>query len=176
MTYSIVALDARTGELGVAVQSHYFAVGAAVPWACPGVGAVATQATVKISHGPRALELLHGGFDAHAALDRLISGDQGAATRQLAIVDAAGNAAVHTGGACVPEAGYVARDGVCCQGNILASDRVWPAMLDCFESATGSLQHRLLAALDGGEAEGGDSQRRSWWCRRRGSAGMSRSR
>jgi uncharacterized Ntn-hydrolase superfamily protein len=156
MTYSIVALDARSGEFGVAVQSHYFAVGAAVMWASPGVGAVATQATIKISHGPRALELLQGGFDAQAALERLIGGDEEAATRQLAIVDAAGNTAVHTGGSCVREAGYVARDGVSCQANIVASDGVWSAMLDSFESAPGSLHHRLLAALDAGEAEGGD--------------------
>jgi uncharacterized Ntn-hydrolase superfamily protein len=156
MTYSIVALDSGTGELGVAVQSRYFAVGAAVPWASPGVGAVATQAMVRISHGPRALELLQAGFDARAALDRLIGADDGAATRQLAIVDAAGNPAVHTGVSCIREAGHVARLGVCCQGNMLASDRVWPAMLDTFESASGALHHRLLAALDAAEVQGGD--------------------
>ena len=156
MTYSIVALDRLSGELGVAVQSRYFAVGAVVPWARPGVGAVATQAMVNISYGPRALELLQAGCDAQAALDQLIAADDRAATRQLAIVDAAGNAAVHTGGSCIREAGHVARDAVCCQGNILASDRVWIAMLDAFESSSGALHHRLLAALDAGEAEGGD--------------------
>jgi uncharacterized Ntn-hydrolase superfamily protein len=156
MTYSIVAFDRASGELGVAVQSHYLAVGAAVPWATPGVGAVATQATVNISYGPRALELLRAGCDAQAALSRLIAADEGGASRQLAIVDAAGNAAVHTGGSCIREAGHVARNGVSCQGNILATDRVWPAMLEAFESASGSLHHRLLAALDAAEAEGGD--------------------
>ena len=156
MTYSIVALDSRTGELGVAVQSRYLAVGAVVPWASPGVGAVATQAAVKVSHGPRALELLQAGLDAEVVLDRLIGADEGSATRQLAIVDAAGNAAVHTGDSCIREAGHVARNGVSCQGNILASDRVWLAMLDAFESASGSLHHRLLGALDAAEAEGGD--------------------
>lgn len=156
MTYSIVALDPHSGELGVAVQSRYFAVGATVPWASPGVGAVATQAMVEVSHGPRALELLRAGFDAHAALERLIGADEDAAIRQLAIVDAAGNAAVHTGGLCVREAGHVARDGVSCQGNILATGRPWLAMVDAFESASGALHHRLLAALDAGEAEGGD--------------------
>ncbi len=138
------------------MQSRYFAVGAVVPWASPGVGAVATQAAVKVSHGPRALELLQAGLDAQVVLDRLIGADDGASIRQLAIVDAAGNAAVHTGGSCVPEAGHVARNGVSCQGNILASDTVWSAMLDAFESASGLLHHRLLAALDAAEAEGGD--------------------
>jgi uncharacterized Ntn-hydrolase superfamily protein len=156
MTYSIAALDSRSGEAGVAVQSHYFAVGAAVPWASPGIGAVATQAMVEISLGPRALELLRSGLDAHAALERLMDTDGKAANRQLAIVDVSGNAAVHTGGSCIPEAGHVARDGVCCQGNMLASDRVWNAMLGAFDAASGSLHHRLLAALDAGEAAGGD--------------------
>lgn len=156
MTYSIVALDTQSGELGVAVQSHYLAVGAAVPWARPGVGAVATQATVNVSYGPRALELLQAGCDAQAALGRLIAADEDASIRQLAIVDAAGNAAGHTGGACIREAGHVARNGVSCQGNILATDRVWPAMLEAFESASGFLHHRLLVALDAAEAQGGD--------------------
>jgi uncharacterized Ntn-hydrolase superfamily protein len=156
MTYSIVALDSLTGELGVAVQSRYFAVGAAVPWASPGVGAVATQAMVRISHGPRALELLQAGLDAQVVVDRLIDADEGAAHRQLAVVDAVGNAAVHTGSSCIREAGHLARNGFSCQGNMLASDRVWPAMADAFESASGALHHRLLAALDAAEAQGGD--------------------
>lgn len=138
------------------MQSHYFAVGAAVPWANPGVGAVATQAMVEVSHGPRALELLQAGFDAQATLERLIDADEGAAHRQLAIVDATGTAAVHTGGSCIREAGHIARNGLCCQGNMLASDRVWTAMLDAFESASCALHHRLLAALDAAESSGGD--------------------
>jgi uncharacterized Ntn-hydrolase superfamily protein len=156
MTYSIVARDPQTGELGVAVQSHWFAVGPLVPWATPGVGAVATQANVEVAHGPHALALLSDGLDARSALERLIGGDPGAAGRQLAIVDAAGGVAAHTGSSCMPDAGHVTGDGVSCQANIMASPEVWPAMLRAFEATGGSLVVRLLAALDAAESEGGD--------------------
>ncbi len=156
MTYSIVARDPATGELGVAVQSHWFSVGPLVPWAMPGVGAVATQANIEVAHGPHALALLREGLDAGSALQRLLSADPGAAGRQLAIVDAAGRVAAHTGSSCMPEAGHVTADGVSCQANIMASASVWPAMLEAFERTDGPLAGRLLAALDAAESEGGD--------------------
>jgi uncharacterized Ntn-hydrolase superfamily protein len=156
MTYSIVARDPATGELGVAVQSHWFSVGPLVPWAMPGVGAVATQANIEVAHGPGGLALLRDGLDAATALHRLVSSDPGAAGRQLAIVDAAGGVAAHTGSSCMPEAGHVTADGVSCQANIMVSASVWPAMLEAFQRTGGPLVGRLLAALDAAEAEGGD--------------------
>ena len=156
MTYSIVARDPDTGELGVAVQSHWFAVGPIVPWARPGVGAIATQANIEVSYGPRALELLEAGAAPADVLAQLVSADPGAAGRQVALVDAAGSVAAHTGSGCMPFAGHVTGDGVSCQANIMASERVWPAMLDAFTSANGPLTPRLLDALDAAEAAGGD--------------------
>jgi len=157
VTYSIVALDPQTGELGVAVQSHWFSVGPIVPWACPGVGAVATQANVDASYGPRLLDLLAAGVEAPAALERLVAADSGARGRQVAVVDASGRVAAFTGGECMPFAGDAGGDGVSCQANIMASAAVWGAMLDAFERAQGQrLQDRLLAALDAAEAVGGD--------------------
>jgi uncharacterized Ntn-hydrolase superfamily protein len=156
ITYSIVARDPNTGELGVAVQSHWFSVGPLVPWCRPGVGAVATQASLEVSYGPRGLALLAGGADPSEALAQLAAADPLSATRQVAIVDAAGATAVHTGDQCMPYAGHVAGDGVCCQANIMASAKVWPAMLTAFEQATGPLVGRLMAALHAAEAAGGD--------------------
>ena len=156
VTYSIVARDPVTGQLGVAVQSHYFAVGTVVPWAVPGVGAVATQATVEVAYGPRALDLLEGGASAGEALAQLVADDPGAAGRQVGIVDAGGRVAVHTGEACIPFAGHVTGEGVTCQANIMVSERVWPAMLEAFVDSQGTLTMRLLAALDAAEATGGD--------------------
>jgi uncharacterized Ntn-hydrolase superfamily protein len=156
VTYSIVARDTATGELGVAVQSHWFAVGPIVPWSRPGVGAIATQANVEVGYGPRALELLAAGVAAPDALARLLAQDPGAAGRQVAIVDARGRVAVHTGAGCIPFAGHATGDGVSCQANIMASERVWPAMLDAFGATEGALTPRLMAALDAGERAGGD--------------------
>jgi uncharacterized Ntn-hydrolase superfamily protein len=156
MTYSIVARDPDTGELGVAVQSHWFSVGPIVPWAMPGVGAVATQANAEVAHGPHGLALLQDGIGAATALDRLLSADPGAEGRQVAIVDARGAVAAYTGRSCIAEAGDITGDGVCCQANIMASDRVWPAMLETFSLASGSLAERLMAALEAAEREGGD--------------------
>jgi uncharacterized Ntn-hydrolase superfamily protein len=155
-TYSIVARDPASGELGVAVQSHWFSVGPIVPWARAGVGAVATQANVEVSYGPRALDLLQTGVAAEAALAQLVAEDEGSAGRQVAVVDASGAVAAHTGESCMPSAGHVTGEGVSCQANIMTSARVWPAMLAAFEAAGGSLTMRLLAALDAAEAEGGD--------------------
>lgn len=156
MTYSIVARDSQTGELGVAVQSHWFSVGPQVPWARPGVGAVATQANVRRAYGPEALELLASGVGARDVLARLTAADPGAAGRQVAIVDASGAVAAHTGSACMAFAGHVTGDQVSCQANIMANASVWPSMLGAFSTAAGPLASRLLAALDAAEAAGGD--------------------
>jgi uncharacterized Ntn-hydrolase superfamily protein len=156
MTYSIVARDQQTGELGVAVQSHWFGVGPLVPWARPGVGAVATQANVRVAHGPEALELLARGVSADDALAQLIASDPGAAGRQLAILDSRGAVATHTGSACMAFAGHAIGEQVSCQANIMASETVWGSMLQAFSTAAGPLASRLLAALDAGEEAGGD--------------------
>ena len=156
MTYSIVARDPVTGELGVAVQSHWFSVGSLVTWARPGVGAVATQANIEIAYGPRALDLLAAGVTALDALARLVEEDRLGDSRQVAVIDAAGRVATHTGSSCIPCAGHLIGDGVSCQANIMASERVWPAMLEAFQSAAGPLAGRLLDALDAAEREGGD--------------------
>jgi uncharacterized Ntn-hydrolase superfamily protein len=157
-TYSIVARDPATGELGVAVQSHWFSVGPIVPWARAGVGAVATQANVEVSYGPRALELLERGLEPAQALADLTAEDPGAAGRQVAIVDSEGRVATHTGPNCVPFAGHATGDGVSCQANIMANERVWPAMLEAFTATEGALALRLLAALDAAEVAGGDAR------------------
>jgi uncharacterized Ntn-hydrolase superfamily protein len=156
MTYSIVARDKRTGELGVAVQSHYFQVGPVVPWALAGVGAVATQSQVNISYGPVGLELLQAGYTAEQALRALTAGDPGADLRQCAIVDAAGNVAAHTGGKCIPAAGHLLGDGFSCQANLMERDTVWGAMAAAYESTDAALAERMMAALEAAEAEGGD--------------------
>ena len=140
----------------MAVQSHWFSVGPIVPWARAGVGAVATQANADVSYGPRALELLGAGVAAPHALAQLVAEDPGAAGRQVAVVDADGRVAAHTGSSAIPYAGHIVGDEVSCQANIMASDRVWPAMLDAYLWASGSLRTRLLAALDAAEGEGGD--------------------
>jgi uncharacterized Ntn-hydrolase superfamily protein len=156
VTYSIVARDPVTGELGVAVQSHWFAVGPIVPWARAGVGAVATQANAEVSYGPRALELLENGTDPQHALEQLLAEDPSAASRQVAVLDASGAVAAHTGRSCIAFAGHVTGEGVSCQANIMASERVWPTMIDAFTGADGSLTLRLLAALEAAELAGGD--------------------
>jgi uncharacterized Ntn-hydrolase superfamily protein len=156
MTYSIVARDPETGELGVAVQSHWFSVGPIVPWARPGVGAVATQANAEVAYGPRGLELMQRGTPAPEALERLVAEDPVAASRQVAMVDVQGRVAAHTGSACMAFAGDVQGDGVSCQANIMATEAVWPAMLEAFQDAPGTLTGRLTTALHAAEAEGGD--------------------
>ncbi len=154
MTYSIVARDPDTGELGVAVQSHWFSVGSIVTWARPGVGAVATQANAEAAYGPDALTLLADGVPAPEVLEQLVIGDPGGASRQVAVIDAAGRIGVHTGPACIAHAGHVTGRDASCQANIMASERVWPAMLKAFEAAPGSLTARLLDALDAAERAG----------------------
>lgn len=156
MTYSIVARDPETGSLGVAVQSHYFSVGSIVSWAEPGVGAIATQSLAEVTYGPLGLGLLRGGKDPGAALAALRSADEGEATRQVAMVDASGRVAAHTGDRCIAEAGHVVADGWSVQANMMTRATVWDAMADAFERSTGELPLRMLAALDAAEAEGGD--------------------
>jgi uncharacterized Ntn-hydrolase superfamily protein len=155
-TYSIVARDPQSGELGVAVQSHWFSVGPLVPWARPGVGAVATQANVRVAYGPEALDLLAAGASAPQALAELLANDSGAHGRQVAIVDAHGGVAAHTGSSCMAFAGHVTGGQVSCQANIMAGETVWGRMHDAFNKASGPLAQRLLAALDAGELAGGD--------------------
>ncbi len=156
MTYSIVARDADSGELGVAVQSHWFSVGTVVSWAEAGVGAVATQAHADPAYGPRGLALMRAGRTAAEALATLVAADRDASRRQVAMVDARGHVAVHTGGNCIALAGHATADGVSVQANMMASEAVWPAMLAAYRAAPGPLSGRLLAALDAGEAAGGD--------------------
>jgi uncharacterized Ntn-hydrolase superfamily protein len=155
-TYSIVARDPRTGELGAAVQSHYFSVGPAVPWAEAGVGAVCTQSLVLVDYGPNGLDLMRAGLTARQALDSLLKLDAHNEGRQVAMVDARGNVAAYTGGSCIPEAGHRTGEQYSVQANLMANDRVWPAMARAYESTTGDLAEKLLAALEAAEKEGGD--------------------
>jgi uncharacterized Ntn-hydrolase superfamily protein len=155
-TYSIVARDPATGQIGVAVQSHWFSVGSIVAWAESGVGAVATQSFVDPSYGPLGLALMRSGKSAPQALAALLSADEQAAVRQVAMIDASGDRAAHTGDRCIREAGHLLGDGYSVQANLMKSATVWPAMAEAFESGKGDLADRLLAALEAAEAEGGD--------------------
>ena len=155
-TYSIVARDPETGELGAAVQSHWFAVGSLCTWARPGVGAVATQSVVEPAYGPNALDRLAEGDGAADALGELLAADPLAAVRQVAVVDAEGEVAVHTGADCIPCAGDVHGPHWSCQANMMATDRVPAAMSEAFERSEGDLADRLMTALDAAEGAGGD--------------------
>src|SRR5919198_5376106 len=156
MTYSLVARDPESGQLGVAVQSHFFSVGSVVTWAEPGVGVVATQAFAEVSYGPLGLQLMRAGRSAAGALGELLDEDPGEAVRQVAMIDSAGRVAVHTGQNCVPEAGHRVGRQVSAQANMMRRDSVWDAMLDAYSSSGDDMPSRLLAALDAGEREGGD--------------------
>ena len=155
-TYSIVARDPITGQLGVAVQSHYFSVGSVVSWAEPGVGAVATQSFVNPAFGPGGLARMRDGRPAPEVLAELVAADPEADLRQVAMVDATGRAAAHTGARCIPAAGHLVREGFSAQANIMVDAGVWPAMARAYEAAPGDLAERLLAALDAAQAAGGD--------------------
>ncbi len=156
-TYSIVARDSQTGDMGVAVQSHWFSVGSMVPWAEAGVGAVATQSFVDQSYGPLGLELMRAGKSAPEALAALLAADTQREVRQVGMVDARGGLATHTGTMCIPEAGGRIGSSFAVQANLMM-DRatVWPAMARAFTNAKGDLADRLLATLDAAEEEGGD--------------------
>jgi uncharacterized Ntn-hydrolase superfamily protein len=155
-TYSIVARDPSTGELGVAVQSHWFSVGAVVPWAEAGVGAVATQSFVDPSYGKLGLEVMRAGRAAPEALAGLLAADAASAVRQVAMIDAQGRVAAHTGDKCIAAAGHVVGENFSVQANMMEKDTVWPAMAKAFREAKGDLAERMLAALDAAEAQGGD--------------------
>lgn len=156
-TYSIVARDPATGQLGAAVQSHWFSTGAIVTWAQPGVGAVCSQAIAEPAYGPHMLERLAAGDPPADALAALLEADPRARYRQVAAVSGTGAVAVHTGSDCIPFAGDRSGDGFSCQANMMASDRVWPAMAERFAATAGQpLERRLLAALEAAEEQGGD--------------------
>jgi len=155
-TYSIVARDTVTGEMGVAVQSHWFSVGSIVTWAEAGVGAIATQSFVDPAYGPLGLDLMRGGKTAKQALESLVATDAGRDVRQVAMIDANGMVVAHTGAKCIQGAGQVVGRNYSVQANLMLNDRIWPAMSKAYESATGDLADRMLAALDAAEAAGGD--------------------
>ena len=157
-TFSIVGYDAETGQLGIAVQSKFFAVGAVVPWAEAGVGAIATQSWANTTYGPNGLKLLKSGRSAEQTLERLVAEDPGQATRQVGIVDANGNVANYTGDACNEWAGAVSGRHYTAQGNILAGEGVVKAMGKAFEETEGELADKLMAALFAGQKAGGDTR------------------
>ncbi|HEY7911642.1 MAG TPA: DUF1028 domain-containing protein, partial [Blastocatellia bacterium] len=155
-TYSIVARDARTGELGVAVQSHWFSVGPIVAWAEAGVGAVATQSFVDPSYGKLGLDLMRAGRAAPDALRGLLASDEGRDVRQVAMIDAAGRVAAHTGAKNIQAAGHLTGENYSVQANLMLSDKVWPAMARAYEASKGDIAERMMAALEAAQAEGGD--------------------
>ncbi len=155
-TYSIVAADSVTGEIGVAVQSHWFSVGSIVSWARPGVGAVATQSFVEPAYGPRGIYLMTSGLSAPEALAALLRSDPDSQVRQVAMVDARGNVLAHTGSLNIPAAGHHMGRNYSVQANLMRNSDVWPAMARAFESASGDLAARMLAALKAAESAGGD--------------------
>ena len=155
-TYSIVARDPLSGEMGVAVQSHWFSVGSIVAWGEAGIGVVATQSFVNPSFGPRGLELLKKGMTAKDVVDLLISTDEGKEFRQLAIVDSKGNSFAFTGSKCISGAGHVIGENYSVQANMMLNDRIWGAMARAFEISEGPLAERLVAALEAAQNTGGD--------------------
>jgi len=155
-TYSIIAQDPETGQLGGAVQSHWFSVGSVVIWAEPGVGVVATQAMAKISYGPLGLDLMRAGLPAPAVLQALLSTDELADLRQVAMIDSRGRGATHTGKRCMAASGHQTGEGFSTQANMMAHNTVWPAMAEAYQASKGDLAERLLAALEAAQASGGD--------------------
>ncbi len=155
-TYSIVARDTMTGDLGVAVQSHWFSVGSLVTWGEAGVGVVATQSFVDPAYGPLGLDLMRAGKTARQTLDALLASDPGKDVRQVAMIDVNGNVAAHTGSKCIQGAGHIVGRNYSVQANLMLNDKIWPAMSKAFENAKGDLAERMLAALDAAQAVGGD--------------------
>ncbi len=155
-TYSIVARDPYTGQIGVAVQSHYFSVGSTVPWAEAGVGAVATQAFANIDYGPEGLALMRQRRNSAQALEILLQQDEEREIRQVALVDTQGNVAVHTGSRCIASAGHATGDNFSVQANLMVNDSVWPAMKRAYEEAKGDLADRMIATLEAAQEAGGD--------------------
>jgi uncharacterized Ntn-hydrolase superfamily protein len=160
MTFSIVARDPLTGDLGIAVASKFLAVGAVVPHARAGVGAIATQALANVRYGPEGLHLLHRGMDAEAVAARLTEADEGRLNRQFGLIDATGRAATFTGGECLTWAGGRTADGVAAQGNILTGPDVVDALVDSFSAGGQAFPELLLAALKAADTRGGDRRGR----------------
>ena len=155
-TFSIVACDPNRGQVGVAVQSHWFSVGSVVSWAEAGVGAVATQSLANVSFGPRGLELLKKGRSPQEALEELTGADDGRDFRQLAVIDTAGRVATYTGARCIADAGHVIGKNYSVQANMMLNQDVVPAMSKAFEASDGPLPERMLAALQAAQEAGGD--------------------
>jgi uncharacterized Ntn-hydrolase superfamily protein len=155
-TYSIVAYDPASGQLGVAVQSHWFSVGSIVPWAEAGVGAVATQSFVDPSYGKLGLDLMRTGKSAPDALKALLAGDDGRDVRQVAMIDTQGRVVAHTGAKDIAEAGHIVGKNYSVQANMMLNDKVWPAMSKAFENSKGDLAERMMAALEAAQEVGGD--------------------
>jgi len=155
-TYSIVARDPSTGEMGAAVQSHWFSVGSVVTWGEAGVGVVATQSLVNPAFGPGGLRLLRSGRSPEEAVREMIEADEAREVRQLAVLDTSGRAFAFTGRRCIPKCGHITRDNLSVQANTMASKEVWPAMARAFEGTGGRLAERMVAALEAAEGEGGD--------------------
>jgi uncharacterized Ntn-hydrolase superfamily protein len=155
-TFSIVARDPTTGELGVAVQSHWFSVGSVVSWAEAGVGAVATQSFVDPGYGRRGLDLMRRGIAAPAALDQLVKADTQRDGRQVAMIDGQGRVSAYTGRSAIAAAGHRLGKGYSVQANLMANERVWPAMASAYEATAGDLADKLMAALDAAQKAGGD--------------------
>ncbi len=155
-TYSIVAIDRKTGQMGVAVQSHWFSVGSIVPWGKAGAGVVATQAFVEVSYGPLGLQLMEAGKTPEQTLSSLLSSDKSYQSRQVAMLDSTGQVTAHTGAKCLPEAGDVQGNGFSAQANLMSSREVWPAMASAFRKSSGPLSSRLMLALEAAEEAGGD--------------------
>ena len=155
-TYSIVARDPATGELGVAVQSHWFSVGSSVAWAEAGVGAVATQSFIDPSYGKNGLDHMRAGKSAPETLKELLAKDEGREVRQVGMIDAQGRVDAWTGKNDIQAAGHIVGNNFSVQANLMLNDKVWPAMARAFETTRGDLADRMLAALDAAEAAGGD--------------------
>ena len=155
-TFSIVARDPETGQLGVAVQSHWFSVGSVVPWVKSGVGAVATQSLADVTYGPLGLELMAAGKTAEQALKGLLETDDHPEWRQVGMIDARGKRAAHTGNHCIREAGHVIGDDFIVMANLMEKNTVWQAMAEAYRSSTGDLAERMLVALEAAQREGGD--------------------
>ena len=155
-TYSIVAYDEQTGDMGVAVQSHWFSVGTIVTWGEAGVGVVATQSFVNPAFGPGGLDLLRKGKTPQEAVNELLKSDEGREFRQLAILDSKGNAASFTGKLCIQPAGNIVGKNFSVQANLMSNDKIWPAMAEAFQKSKGPLAERMLLALEAAEKAGGD--------------------
>lgn len=155
-TYSIVAQDPETGEMGVAVQSHWFSVGSIVAWGEAGVGVVATQSFVNPSFGPRGLELMKSGMSASETLDLLIASDEGREFRQLAVLDVNGNVKAFTGNKCIEGAGHLVGNNFSVQANLMLNDEIPQAMFDAFTNTKGPLAERMIAAMEAAQNAGGD--------------------